>query len=48
MNFRQDWFMENFLNSQRSYIFRDVEVLLYVFDINSEHEEVQAPSFQLK
>jgi len=35
----QDWFMENFLKAQRPYIFSNVEVLLYVFDVSSSNEE---------
>lgn len=31
----QDAFMENYLESQRDHIFRNVEVLIYVFDIES-------------
>jgi len=35
----QDWFMSNFLKSQRPFIFSNVEVLLYVFDVGSQNEE---------
>eukprot|EP01116_Phalansterium_solitarium_P022216 TRINITY_DN7254_c0_g1_i2.p1 TRINITY_DN7254_c0_g1~~TRINITY_DN7254_c0_g1_i2.p1 ORF type:complete len:311 (-),score=152.45 TRINITY_DN7254_c0_g1_i2:128-1060(-) len=31
----QEGFMENYLSSQRDHVFRDVEVLIYVFDIQS-------------
>ena len=33
---RQDAFMENYIASQRENIFRNVEVLIYVFDVGSE------------
>eukprot|EP00818_Percolomonas_sp_WS_P001724 CAMPEP_0117447756 /NCGR_PEP_ID=MMETSP0759-20121206/7043_1 /TAXON_ID=63605 /ORGANISM="Percolomonas cosmopolitus, Strain WS" /LENGTH=302 /DNA_ID=CAMNT_0005240109 /DNA_START=105 /DNA_END=1013 /DNA_ORIENTATION=+ len=32
----QDAFMETYLESQRDYIFRNVEVLIYVFDVESK------------
>lgn len=32
----QDAFMENYFESQRDQIFRGVEVLIYVFDIESQ------------
>ena len=36
ISFRQDGFMKNYLNSQRDNIFCNVEVLIYVFDVESE------------
>lgn len=39
MMFRQDAFMETYLGSQRSNIFSDVAVLIYVFDIESRDVE---------
>lgn len=33
--FRQEAFMENYFASQRDNIFRNVEVLIYVFDVES-------------
>lgn len=35
MIFRQEAFMENYFASQRDNIFRNVEVLIYVFDVES-------------
>jgi len=35
----QDAFMENYFTSQRDHIFRNVEVLIYVFDIESREVE---------
>jgi len=36
----QDAFMENYFSSQRDHIFRNVEVLIYVFDVESrEHQK---------
>lgn len=39
----QDTFMENYLQSQRDHIFRNVEVLIYLFDIESRefHKDLQ-------
>ena len=34
-NFSQEAFMENFFASQRDNIFKNVEVLIYVFDVES-------------
>ena len=40
--FSQEAFMENYFASQRDNIFRNVEVLIYVFDVESrELEKVQ-------
>jgi Ras-related GTP-binding protein A/B len=38
---RQEAFMENYFVSQRENIFRNVEVLIYVFDIESRDEELK-------
>jgi Ras-related GTP-binding protein A/B len=36
----QEAFMENYFSSQKDHIFRNVEVLIYVFDIESrEHQK---------
>jgi Ras-related GTP-binding protein A/B len=35
----QDRFMESYFESQREYIFTNVEVLIYVFDIESPERE---------
>jgi hypothetical protein len=38
--YRQEAFMENYFSSQRDHIFRNVEVLIYIFDIESrEHQK---------
>lgn len=37
---RQDAFYENYFESQRDHIFRSVELLIYVFDIESTEMEV--------
>lgn len=37
---RQDAFYENYFESQRDHIFRSVELLIYVFDIESRELEV--------
>jgi len=37
---RQEAFMDNYFISQRENIFRDVEVLIYVFDVESKEEEM--------
>ncbi|KAJ1496545.1 hypothetical protein HMI55_006012, partial [Coelomomyces lativittatus] len=33
----QESFMENYLTTQRDHIFRNVEVLIYVFDVESRY-----------
>jgi hypothetical protein len=38
--YRQDAFYENYFESQRDHIFRSVELLIYVFDIESREIEV--------
>lgn len=38
---RQDSFMENYFQSQRAQIFRHVEVLIYIFDIESKDPDVR-------
>jgi len=42
----QDAFMENYFESQRDQIFRNVEVLIYVFDIDSNEKEKDLEYFQ--
>ncbi len=42
----QDAFMENYFESQRDQIFRNVEVLIYVFDVQSEDKEKDMMNFQ--
>ena len=39
-HFSQEAFMENYFSSQRDHIFRNVEVLIYVFDIESRELQV--------
>jgi len=36
----QEAFMENYFSNQRDHIFRNVEVLIYVFDVDSNCVEV--------
>ena len=38
-HFRQESFMESYIASQRESIFRNVEVLIYVFDVESRELE---------
>lgn len=40
-SFRQDAFYENYFESQRDHIFRSVELLIYVFDIESREIDVR-------
>lgn len=42
----QDAFMENYFESQRDQIFRNVEVLIYVFDIESQERKKDLENFQ--
>lgn len=42
----QDAFMENYFESQRDQIFRNVEVLIYVFDIESHERKKDLENFQ--
>jgi len=42
----QDTFMENYFESQRDQIFRNVEVLIYVFDIDSTEKAKDLEYFQ--
>jgi len=42
----QDLFMENYFESQRDQIFRNVEVLIYVFDIESQERKKDLDYFQ--
>lgn len=37
----QEAFMENYFSSQRDHIFRNVEVLIYIFDIESHEVQVR-------
>lgn len=39
--------MENYLTSQRNHIFRNVEVLIYVFDVESREFEKDVQYYQL-
>jgi len=41
----QDMFMENYFESQRDQIFRNVEVLIYVFDIESQERRKDLDNF---
>lgn len=38
--------MENYFESQRDVIFRNVEVLIYVFDIESQEKEKDLRQFE--
>lgn len=42
----QDAFMESYFESQRDQIFRNVEVLIYVFDVQSNDKEKDLVTFQ--
>lgn len=42
----QDAFYENYFESQRDHIFRSVELLIYVFDIESSEDEKDLAHFQ--
>lgn len=42
----QDAFMENYFEAQRDQIFRNVEVLIYVFDIESHERKKDLENFQ--
>jgi len=42
----QDAFMENYFESQRDQIFRNVEVLIYVFDIESHEQKKDLENFK--
>lgn len=44
--YRQDAFMENYFTSQRDNIFRNVEVLIYVFDVESRELEKDIHYYQ--
>uniref|UniRef100_A0A4X1VIF1 Ras-related GTP-binding protein n=1 Tax=Sus scrofa TaxID=9823 RepID=A0A4X1VIF1_PIG len=44
--FQQDTFMENYFTSQRDNIFRNVEVLIYVFDVESRELEKDMHYYQ--
>jgi len=41
--FSQELFLENYFESQRDHIFTNVQVLIYVFDIESRDLEVRMP-----
>lgn len=43
---RQEAFMENYFTSQRDNIFRNVEVLIYVFDVESRELEKDMHYYQ--
>lgn len=43
---RQDTFMENYFTSQRDNIFRNVEVLIYIFDVESRELEKDMHYYQ--
>lgn len=42
----QELFMENYFTSQRDQIFRNVEVLIYVFDVESREVEKDYQYYQ--
>lgn len=42
----QDAFMENYLLSQRDHIFRNVEVLIYVFDVESREFDLDLHTYE--
>jgi hypothetical protein len=44
--YRQEAFMENYFANQRDHIFRNVEVLIYVFDVESREVERDFHYFQ--
>lgn len=46
LTIRQDTFMENYFTSQRDNIFRNVEVLIYVFDVESNELEKDMHYYQ--
>lgn len=46
LHIRQDTFMENYFTSQRDNIFRNVEVLIYVFDVESRELEKDMHYYQ--
>lgn len=46
IHFRQEAFMENYFASQRDNIFRNVEVLIYVFDVESRELEKDMHYYQ--
>lgn len=46
IHLRQDTFMENYFTSQRDNIFRNVEVLIYVFDVESRELEKDMHYYQ--
>src|SRR5690348_8908326 len=43
---RQEAFMENYFASQRDHIFKNVEVLIYVFDVESRDVEKDMHYYQ--
>lgn len=45
LTFRQDAFYENYFESQRDHIFRSVELLIYVFDIESREIDVRCSTW---
>lgn len=46
IHFSQEAFMENYFASQRDNIFRNVEVLIYVFDVESRELEKDMHYYQ--
>lgn len=46
LQFSQEAFMENYFASQRDNIFRNVEVLIYVFDVESRELEKDMHYYQ--
>lgn len=45
-HYRQEAFMENYFTSQRDNVFRNVEVLIYVFDVESRDIEKDMHYYQ--
>ncbi|KAG4301957.1 hypothetical protein PCANB_002039 [Pneumocystis canis] len=43
----QDAFMENYLSAQRDHVFRNVEVLIYVFDVESHEFDMDLHIYEL-
>ncbi|KAG5513729.1 hypothetical protein PMAC_000767 [Pneumocystis sp. 'macacae'] len=42
----QDAFMENYLSAQRDHVFRNVEVLIYVFDVESREFDMDLHTYE--
>ena len=45
-DYRQEIFMENYFTTQRDNVFRNVEVLIYVFDVESREVEKDMHYYQ--